>query len=117
MTTHNSSTPTQAVTFIHLRQRNNGIAMPCGGYTIAVKKRSDGQFSIAICQCNSRQRYDAKLGEKVALSRINRGQFMVQDLATLEATLHTLHDKLSTGTLVRLHTPELDIYRQHKEAA
>jgi hypothetical protein len=90
------------ITFIHLRQRHNSIASEKGGYTVAVRERDNGLFSVSICQCNTNQRYDDKLGEKIAAQRINRGQFFVQNKDELVATLNTLHSKLCTGTVPRL---------------
>ncbi|CAB4169829.1 hypothetical protein UFOVP1528_20 [uncultured Caudovirales phage] len=101
-------------TFIHVRVRNNGIASDKGGYTVAIKGRVDGKYSVSICQCNTNQRYDGKLGEKIADMRINRGQFFVQSREQLDTTLNTLNQKLCTGNVLRLDTSVLDT---HKEAA
>jgi hypothetical protein len=86
----------------------NGIARDNGGYTIAVRVREDNNYSVTICQCNSTQRYDPKLGEKVAAARMKRGQFFVQNKDTLVETLNTLHNKLCTGTTPRLNLDVLD---------
>lgn len=91
------------ISFVHLRTRNNGIAQPTGGYTIACREREDKQWALTICQCNSTQTYDAKLGEKVAAARMKRGQFFVQNADDMVATLNTLHTKLCTGTIPRLN--------------
>jgi hypothetical protein len=99
--------PTQ-IKFIHLRQRNNGIAQDKGGYTVAIKERSNGVFSVTICQCNTNQRYDEKLGEKVAAQRLNRGQFFVQKHDELASTLNTLHTKLCIGSVPKLALDVLD---------
>jgi hypothetical protein len=95
------------ITFIHLRQRTNGIPSDKGGYTVAIKAREAGLYSVSICQCNTNQRYDPKLGEKVAAQRIGRGQFFVQNHEEMCATLLTLHTKLCTGTVPRLNLDEL----------
>lgn len=100
--------------FVHLRTRNNGIAQPKGGYTVAAQLRDDGQWKLTICQCNSNQTYDAKLGEKVAAARMKRGQFFVQSADDLVATLTTLHAKLCTGSVPRLN---LDQFGELKAAA
>ena len=88
------------VRFVHLRTRHNAIPQEKGGYTVAVKSRPNGSYSVSICQCNTNQRYDEKLGEKVAETRLSRGQFFVQSKDDLMATLQTLHDKLCTGDVV-----------------
>lgn len=93
--------------FFHLRSRNNGIPSDKGGYTVAYKSRPNGMYSVSICQCNTNQKYDEKLGEKVAAMRIGRGQFFVQDRVAFIATLTTLHDKLSNGTPTKLNVAEL----------
>lgn len=100
--------------FMHLRVRHNGVAQDKGGYTVAVKDRGNGLYSVSICQCNTNQRYDERLGEKIAEMRIGRGQFFVQDKAQLEATLQSLHEKLCTGIVPRLN---LDVLNSFKEAA
>lgn len=92
-----------AIKFVHLRSRKNGVATDKGGYTIAIKARSNGLYSVSICQCNTNQRYDERLGEKVAEQRLTKGQFFVQDKAQVEATLNTLHTKLCTGPVPRLN--------------
>lgn len=94
--------------FIHLRVRNNGIASDKGGYTVAVARRSNGLFSVTICQCNTNQRYDERLGQKIAETRLGRGQFFVQDRKQLEDTLHLLHTKLCHGNVPRLNLDVLD---------
>ena len=96
------------VKFLHLRQRHNGIPSDRGGYTVAIKERGNGKFSVCLCQCNTNQRYDERLGEKVAEARLGRGQFFVQDKAQLLETIQTLHSKLSTGTTVKLNTELVD---------
>lgn len=93
--------------FFHLRTRNNGVPADKGGYTVAVKSRPNGLYSVSICQCNSNQVYDERLGEKVAEQRIGTGKFFVQSHDELVATLHTLHNKLSSGAVVRLDLSEL----------
>jgi hypothetical protein len=98
---------TNDVRFIHLRTRTNGVAQQKGGYTIACKKRDDGNWALTICQCNSNQTYDGKLGEKVAAARMKRGQYFVQSDADMQATLNTLHAKLCTGTVPRLNLDEV----------
>jgi hypothetical protein len=95
-------------TFIHLRTRHNGIPSDKGGYSVAIKPRPNGLLSVSICQCNTNQRFDPKLGEKVSETRLNRGQFFVQTRAELIQTLTTLHEKLSTGAVVRLSFDELN---------
>lgn len=104
-------------TFVHLRARNNGVASERGGYTVAIKPRSNGMFSVSICQCNTNQRYDEKLGEKIAESRLSRGQFFVQPKADLVATLETLHNKLCIGMVPRLNLDALNTGSQLKAAA
>jgi hypothetical protein len=103
-----------ATKFVHIRVRNNGIPSDKGGYTVAIRDRQNGQYSVSICQCNTNQRYDEKLGEKIAEMRVNRGQFFVQDKEQLTATLSMLHEKLSTGTVLQLNLSVLDT---EKEAA
>lgn len=97
----------QRVKFFHLRTRNNGIATDKGGYTIAYKPRTAGEYSVSICQCNTNQRYDERLGEKIAELRLSRGQFFVQSRADFIATLNTLHAKLSGGNVVPLNVDAL----------
>jgi len=94
--------------FFHLRTRNNGVATEKGGYTVAIKGRPNGLYSVSICQCNSNQTYDERLGEKVAEQRIGSGKFFVQSTDDLVATLNTLHNKLSTGPVIRLDLRELE---------
>lgn len=110
MNQENRGSKKHEVKFVHLRQRHNGIPSDKGGYTIAVRPRPNGSFSVSICQCNSNQRYDEKLGEKVAEQRLGRGQFFVQDKPTLLTTLSTLHSKLSTGTVLKLDTSVVDAF-------
>lgn len=98
----------QQVKFVHLRTRRNGVALDKGGYTIALKEREDGQHAVTICQCNTNQLYDARLGEKVAATRMKRGQFFVQDVAGVTQTLNTLHNKLCSGTVPRLNLDVLE---------
>lgn len=109
------------VRFFHLRSRINGIAQDKGGYTVAFKSRGNGSYSITICQCNSNQRYDERLGEKISEMRLGRGQFMVQTREDFIATLNTLHTKLSGGTPTKLNVSELlaDAVNDydHKQAA
>lgn len=89
----------------HLRRRNNGIAESTGGYSVAVKPRKDGRYNVTISQCNERQKYDEKLGEKIAASRMKQGKYFVSTHDDLVATLNTLHDKLCKGNVPRLHIP------------
>jgi hypothetical protein len=93
--------------FIHLRARHDGKAKPHGGYTLAVKARPDGKCAVSICQCNTKQLYNESLGEKVAETRLGKGQFFVQDMEQLEATLRTLHDKLCTGHVIELRMSDM----------
>lgn len=95
------------VKFFHLRTRNNGVPQEKGGYTVAVKSRPNGMYAVSICQCNSKQTYDERLGEKVAEQRVGSGKFFVQSKAELVATLNTLHNKLSSGVVVRLDLSSL----------
>lgn len=95
------------ISFVHLRTRNNGVAQPKGGYTVAVAVRNDGQYALTICQCNTNQVYDPKLGEKVAAGRMKHGRFFVQSKEDMIATLNTLNNKLSTGTVVRLNLDDI----------
>ncbi len=97
----------ESVRFFHLRTRNNGVAQDKGGITVAYKRRANGAYSITICQCNTNQRYDERLGEKVAAGRLEQGKFMVQGREDFIATLQTLHLKLSTGTVTKLDVSEL----------
>lgn len=100
------STHTQdGVRVFHLRRRTNGIPEATGGYAVAVKQRNDGRYNVTISQCNERQRYDEKLGEKIALTRMKQGKYFVSTWVDLEATLNTLHQKLSSGTVVSLQVP------------
>ena len=94
--------------FVHLRSRKNGVAQDKGGYTIAIKSRANSMYAVSICQCNTNQRYDEKLGEKIAEQRLARGQFFVQDMAQVVATLNTLHNKLCTGSVPKLALDTLD---------
>jgi hypothetical protein len=91
----------------HLRRRHNGVAQNAGGYTVIVKGRKDGRLNVTISQCNERQRYDEKLGEKIAVSRMKQGKYFVSSHEDLVATLNTLNDKLCTGTKVVLNIEEL----------
>jgi hypothetical protein len=110
-----NSTSGVVTKFVHLRVRVNGIPSDKGGYTIAIRDRQNGQYSVSICQCNTNQRYDEKLGEKIAEMRVNRGQFFVQDKAQLTATLSMLHEKLCSGGYVpRIN---LEVLEPEKEAA
>lgn len=102
------------VQFVHLRSRVNGVAADRGGYTVAVKERADGMFAITICQCNNNQRYDEKLGEKIAEMRMGRGQFFVQSHDELVASLGTLHNKLCSGAVPKLN---LDVLKNEAVAA
>jgi hypothetical protein len=103
-----STSNKSATKFVHLRTRSNAVAQDKGGYTVAIKARPNGLFSVSICQCNTNQRYDERLGEKVAESRIGRGQFFVQSREELEATLNTLHKKLCTGNVPKLNLDTLN---------
>lgn len=94
---------TSGTRVLHLRRRNNGIPENTGGYAVAIKERQDGRFNVTISQCHEKQRYDEKLGEKIALRRMKEGKYFVNTFADLRATLDTLHDKLCSGTPVRLH--------------
>jgi len=94
---------THRVAFFHIRPRNNGVPSDKGGYTVAYKLRPDGKYSISICQCNTNQRYDEKLGEKVSEQRIGRGQFFVQSKQDFVQTIDTLNNKLSTGKRIRIN--------------
>lgn len=96
------------VAFFHIRSRVDGVPTDKGGYTVAYKQRPNGDYSVSICQCNTNQRYDEKLGEKVAEQRIGRGQFFVQSKDEFVATLNTLHNKLSSGKPIRLDTSALE---------
>lgn len=104
---HHVSKEQPRVRFFHLRTRNNGIPSEKGGHTVAYKRRNDGNYSVSICQCNTNQRYDERLGEKIADMRLSRGQFFVQSRADFIATLQTLHNKLSSGTPTKLNVDEL----------
>jgi hypothetical protein len=82
--------------FLHLRAHTNGKPLPTGGYTVTYKRHSDGQYSVSICQCNSNQRYDEKLGEKIADMRLSRGQFfIVENDEALNGTVVVLQQKLA----------------------
>lgn len=99
--THNDS-----VRVFHLRRRMNGIPEAVGGYSVAVKGRKDGRFNVTISQCNDKQRYNEKLGEKIAVARMKQGKYFVSSWDDLVATLNTLHGKLSHGTnVVKLELP------------
>jgi hypothetical protein len=93
------------VRVFHLRRRTDGIPEATGGYAVAVKQRKDGRFNVTISQCNDSQRYDEKLGEKIATTRMKQGKYFVQDWDGLVATLNTLHSKLCTGKQVALQLP------------
>jgi len=100
----------ERVQVFHLRRRSNGIPESTGGYAVAVKCRKDGRFNVTISQCNERQRYDEKLGEKIAITRMKQGKYFVA--ATWDdvlATLNTLHDKLSSGTKVKLNIQQPEV--------
>lgn len=93
--------------YFHLRTRINGVAQDKGGYTVALRRRDGTSYSVSICQCNTNQKYDERLGEKVADMRISRGQFFVQERAQLITTLNTLHNKLCSGTVPKLNVDGL----------
>lgn len=93
------------VRVFHLRRRTNGIPESTGGYAVAVKQRKDGRYNVTISQCNEKQRYDEKLGEKIAVTRMKQGKYFVSTWPDLEATLNTLHSKLCTGTTPKLALP------------
>lgn len=102
------------VRFIHLRSRKNGVAQDRGGYTVGIKQRTNGEFSVSICQCHTNQKYNEELGEKTARERLRQGQFFVQDRTTLVDTLNTLHNKLCSGVVPRLN---LDVLEEPAQAA
>ncbi len=84
--------------YVHLRTRLNGVPQERGGYTLAIRPRKDGNYFITICQCNSWQKYDEKLGEKIAFNRMEKGQYFVLDKVRMIETFHLLHRKLCVGT-------------------
>jgi hypothetical protein len=96
----------ESVRVFHLRRRTNGIPETNGGYAVAVKERKDGRFNVTISQCNENQRYDEKLGEKIAVTRMKQGKYFVSTWTDLVATLNTLHDKLCSGTKPKLHVEQ-----------
>ena len=75
--------------FHHIRGEQNN-----GGFTVAVRMRPDGLYAASICKCKEGQDYNEELGEAIALARMKRGQFFVQDWDALERTLATLSAKL-----------------------
>lgn len=79
---------------VHLRREIDGKVQRTGGYAVAVKLRMDGRYAVTISQCNEKQRYDERLGEKIATSRMAQGKFFVNDADTLNTTLQTLRLKL-----------------------
>lgn len=66
--------------FFHLSQR----------YTVAAKRRTDGHYSVSICQCKPSGTYSAQLGSRIAAHRLKHGRFFVQSRVALVATLRTL---------------------------
>lgn len=95
----------EGVRVIHLRRRTNGIPEGTGGYSVAVKGRKDGRFNVTISQCNEKQRYDDKLGEKIAVTRMKQGKYFVSSWDDLVTTLNTLNSKLCVGNVVKLMLP------------
>src|SRR3954462_9199449 len=96
----------EGVRVFHLRRRVNGVPETNGGYAVAVKARKDGRFNITVSQCNERQRYDERLGDKIATTRMKQGKYFVRDWDGVVETLNTIHDKLCTGeTKVKLCLP------------
>jgi hypothetical protein len=107
----------ESVRVFHLRRRTNGIPEATGGYSVVVKARSDGRFNITIAQCNDKQRYDEKLGEKIAVTRMKQGKYFVQGWEDVVATMNTLHTKLCTGTVVvKLDLPTASQVRASNDA-
>lgn len=92
-----------SIAFIHLRRYKDGVVQPKGGYTVAIKEKVGGKYAVSLCQCNDRQRFDPTLGEKISAHRLSKGQFFIQDLTNLTATLWTLHNKLCEGAAVPLN--------------
>lgn len=106
----------EGVRVFHLRRRTNGVPELTGGYSVAVKPRKDGRFNVTISQCNEKQRYDEKLGEKIAVSRMKQGKYFVSTWDDLVATLQTLHSKLSVGTEIKLDLPSKQQLRASPDA-
>lgn len=97
------------VVYMHIRSRNNGIPLPTGGYTVAVQRRTPDDYRVVLCQCRKGQAYNPKLGEKIAQTKLSRGQFLVQDKPTLVTTLEGLHAKSCEGLTPRLNLEALSI--------
>lgn len=107
----------QGVRVFHLRRRTNGIPESTGGYAVAVKARKDGRFNVTISQCNEKQRYDERLGEKIAFARMKQGKYFVSTWDDLVATLNTLHDKLCSGSKPKLALPAKEEMEAANDAA
>ena len=90
-----SSEKQVGVQVFHIRRKVDGIPEMSGGYTVIVKERQDGRYNVTISQCHVRQRYDEKLGEKIALSRMKQGLYFATDWKGVEDTLNTLRSKVS----------------------
>jgi len=98
------------VHYIHIRTRSNGIPQPKGGYCLAVKRRVDGQWSVAVAQCPADRAYDKRLGKTIASARLRNGKYLVcADVPALRELADKLNEKISTGTLqVRVDLSQLD---------
>jgi hypothetical protein len=61
-----------------------------GGYTVAMKPRKDGRLNVTLSQCKETQKYDMRLGEKIAVSRMKQGKYFVCPPNNLASTLTAL---------------------------
>lgn len=90
------------IQYVYIRARNNGIPQLNGGYTLAVKKRMDGQFTVAMAQCPAAVAFTKRMGSAMAAKRLRQGKYLVvANLQILAELCETLAAKISTGQLVR----------------
>jgi hypothetical protein len=87
------------IQYVHIRARNNGIPVDTGGFTLAVKARSDGKYSVAIAQCPSDKICAKSLGKKMASKKLSEGKYMVKELPELQELADKLAEKICTGNV------------------
>lgn len=87
------------VRYVHIRRRNNGIPLDCGGCTLAVKRRQDGQFSVAVAKCPDTKKFTFKAGKGAAFAALQRGKYLVVDAEGLLDIVTKINDKNSQGSL------------------
>lgn len=86
------------VKFVHLRAKRNGTPLSRGGCTIAFVRDGE-EVKMALSVCNSKQKYNATLGEKVAAERLLHGKALSLSIDDFAISVNNLNNKVGGSVL------------------